>query len=160
MSKFALGRAFVAPAGLICLAIVSSPLRAADDASDIASKRAETPRSEAPTAVATQKPKAEIPKIDLFEGLRARKLAVKAEGTGTGEMTLTISNRTSHALRVVLPPGLVASSATAQMGGMGGMMGGMGGGMMGGGMGGGMMGGMGGGMMGGMGGGMGQGSGA
>ena len=77
-------------------------------------------------------------------------------------MTLSLTNRTRRQLRVVLPPGIIAQSATGQFGGMGGMgggmMGGMGGGMMGG-MGGGMMGGMGGGMMGGMGGGMGGGGG-
>ena len=70
-----------------------------------------------------------------------------AEGTGDGRMTLSLTNRTNPKLRVVLPPGLIASGATGQfgggMGGMGGGMGGMGGGM--GGMGGGM-GGMGGGM--------------
>ncbi|AGA26461.1 hypothetical protein [Singulisphaera acidiphila] len=102
--------------------------------------------------------------IDVLEGLRSRQLAVVAEGTGDGRMILSLTNRTQKKLRVVLPPGLVASGLTGQFGGMGGGgrggrggRGGGGGGMgmgmgMGGGMGGGGMG-MGGGGMGGMGGG-------
>ena len=82
-------------------------------------------------------------------------VAVRAEGIGDGRITISVTNRTSRPLRVVLPPGIVAQGATGQMGGMGG--GGMGG-MGGGGMGGGGMGGGGGGMGGGgMGGGMGGG---
>jgi hypothetical protein len=72
-------------------------------------------------------------------------------------MMVNVTNTTNRQLRVVLPPGLVASGATGQFGGGGFGGGGFGGGMGGmGGMGGGMggMGGMGGGM-GGMGGGMG-----
>ena len=58
-----------------------------------------------------------------------------AEGTGDGRMTLSLTNRTNRKLRVVLPPGLIASGATGQFGGRAwGMGGGMG--MMGGGMGG------------------------
>ena len=100
-----------------------------------------------------------VPEIDLLEASRRGLVSTQAEGRGDGRMTISVTNRTKHQLRVVLPPGLIAQSATGQMGGMGGMggmMGGMGGGMggMGGGMGGmgGGMGGMGGGMMGGMGG--------
>ena len=47
-------------------------------------------------------------------------------------MTVSVTNRTERRLRVILPPGIIAQSATGQfggMGGMGGMMGGMGGGM-------------------------------
>jgi hypothetical protein len=103
-------------------------------------------------------PEAEPATIDVLQGLQTGRLSATAKGTGDGRMTLLLTNRTSKKLRVVLPPGLIASGATGQFGGMGmGMMGGMGGGMgmMGGGMGGmgGGMGGMGGGM-GGMGGGM------
>jgi hypothetical protein len=99
----------------------------------------------------------DLPDLNLIDAMRQGVIGVQAEGIGDGRMTLSVTNRTSRPLRVVLPPGIVAQSATAQFGGMGGMgggMGGMGGGMggMGGGMGG--MGGMGGGM-GGMGGGMG-----
>ena len=61
-------------------------------------------------------------------------VAVEAEGTGDGRMTIKVTNQTKRRLKVVLPPGLVASGATGQFGGMGGMGGGMGG--MGGGMGG------------------------
>ena len=73
--------------------------------------------------------------IDVLQGLRTGRLSATAEGTGDGRMTLSLTNRTNQKLRVVLPPGLIASGATGQFGGMGmGMGGGMG--MMGGGMGG------------------------
>ena len=81
----------------------------------------------------------------MREGL----VSVQAEGIGDGRITMSVTNKTSRPLRVIMPPGIVAQSATGQFGGMGGGMGGMGGG----GMGGGGMGGMGGGGMGGMGGG-------
>ena len=92
--------------------------------------------------------------MSLLDAMRKGVVSVKAEGIGDGRMTLSVTNRSKRKLRVVLPPGIIAQSATGQFGGMGGMGGGMGG--MGGGMGGmgGGMGGMGGGM-GGMGGGMG-----
>ena len=132
--------------------------------------RAEPPTNRGPSAqpapgvaksAETPDPASELPTIDVLEGLRTGQLAAKAEGTGDGRMTLTLTNRTTRKLRVVLPPGLIASGATGQFGGgMGGMGGGMG--MMGGGMGDGRWhgrwhgdGGMGGGM-GGMGGGMGM----
>src|SRR5579883_1246928 len=96
----------------------------------------------------------DVSTLDLLDAVQKGFVAVKAEGTGDGRMTLSVTNRTKRALRVVLPPGIVAQSATGQFGGMGGMGGGMGG--RGGGMGGmgGGVGGMGGGMggMGGMGG--------
>ena len=94
------------------------------------------------------------PEINLLDAARDGLITVEAQGRGDGRMTLSVTNRTRKALRVVLPPGIIAQGATGQFGGMGGMGGGMGG--MGGGMGGmgGGMGGMGGGM-GGMGGGMG-----
>ncbi len=105
--------------------------------------------------------------INVLEGLHSGQIAAEAEGLGDGRMSLSLTNRTKRQLRVVLPPGLIASGATGQFGGYGGMgggfggMGGMGMGGMGGmGMGmGGSMGGMGGlggmGGMGGMGGGIG-----
>jgi hypothetical protein len=120
-------------------------------------------RSSQKTDYPTAKGEPETPAINLLDALRDGTVSADAEGTGDGRMTLSLTNRTRRPLRIVLPPGLIAQSATGQFGGMGGMgggvMGGMGGGMMGG-MGGGMMGGMGGGMggqggMGGMGGGMG-----
>jgi hypothetical protein len=97
-----------------------------------------------------------VPEADLLTAVRDGLVSVKAVGRGDGRMTLSLTNRSRRPLRVVLPPGIIAQSATGQFGGMGGMGGGgMGGGMGGGGMGGGM-GGMGGGMGGGgMGGGMG-----
>ena len=82
--------------------------------------------------------KTEIPTLDLLEGLRDGSLDVRAEGMGDGRMMVSVTNRTDRRLRVVLPPGLVASGVTGQFGGGGfGGGGGMGGGGMGGGMGGG-----------------------
>ncbi len=122
---------------------------------------------DAKTTKPAAQPVAEEPGIDLFVAARSGAVSVDAEGTGDGRMTLKVTNQTNRKLKVVLPPGLVATGVSGQMGGMGGMgggMGGMGGGGMGG-MGGGGMGGMGGGGMGGggmggggMGGGMGGGS--
>src|SRR4051794_13620457 len=86
-----------------------------------------------PTQVENSK---EVPTFNLLDAMRDGTVSVTAEGLGDGRMTLNVTNRTKRQLRVVLPPGLIASGATGQMGGMGG-------GMMGGGMG---MGGMGGGM--------------
>jgi hypothetical protein len=111
------------------------------------SRADDKPGSTKPTA----QPVAEEAAINLLDAARSGTVAVSAEATGDGRMTIKVTNLTNRKLKVVLPPGLVASSATGQMGGGMGGMGGMGGGM--GGMGGGM-GGMGGGM-GGMGGGMG-----
>src|SRR5262249_19611386 len=104
-----------------------------------------------PDSSVSTKPEQQVDERNLLDAMRDGLVAVKAEGIGDGRMTLSVTNRTSRPLRVVLPPGIVAQGATGQMGGMGGMgggMGGMGGGMMGGGMGGmgGGMGGMGGGM--------------
>ena len=115
-----------------------------------------------PVADGSRHGEADVPEVNLLEAARSGEISVKAEGREDGRMTVSVTNRTRHQLRVVLPPGLIAQGATGQFGGMGGMgggMGGMGGGMggMGGGMGGmgggmgGMGGGMGGGMMGGMG---------
>ena len=70
-------------------------------------------------------------RVGLLEGLRDGRLAVKAEGSGNGQMSFNVTNKTKQPLRVVLPPGLGASGATGQFGdGMGGgMRGGMGSGM-------------------------------
>jgi len=79
-----------------------------------------------------------VPEINLLTAMRDGLVAVQAEGRGDGRMTMSLTNRTRRRLRVVLPPGIIAQSATGQFGGMGGMGGG---GMGGGGMGGGGMGG-------------------
>ena len=107
-----------------------------------------TAQADEPAKTVTTQAQKELPNLDLLEGLRTGALDVRAEGLGDGRMMLSVTNRTEQRLRVVLPPGLVATGATGQFGG-----GGFGGGMGGGGMGGGGMGGMGGGGMGGMGGG-------
>src|ERR1700722_13189943 len=67
------------------------------------------------------------PEHDLLDAMKKGLVAVRAEGTGDGRITISVTNRTNRPLRVVLPPGIVAQGATGQMGGMGG--GGMGGGM-------------------------------
>src|SRR5262249_32680263 len=123
--------------------IVTSPSRAAKSA-----------KVRAKADKAQSKDEKDAPEINLLDAVRDGLITVRADGKGDGRMTVSLTNRTRRQLRVILPPGLIAQSATGQFGGMGGGMGGMGGGM--GGMGGGM-GGMGGGMggMGGMGGGMG-----
>ena len=135
-------------AGGICL--FSATTGAADES-------ATTPRAKSAEA--------EVRTLGLLDAVRNGDVAASAEGIGDGRMTVSVTNRTKKALRVVLPPGLIASGATGQFGGMGGGGGGMGGGGMGGmgggGMGGGGMGGggMGGGMGGGVGGGGGMGGG-
>jgi hypothetical protein len=135
---------------LTMFAALSPPARA-NDPTDRSPKKADPSGADR---------ESEVPAINLLEALRDGKVSAEAEGIGDGRMTLSITNRTKRQLRVVLPPGIIAQSATGQFGGMGGMGGGMMGGMGGGGgMMGGMGGGMGGGMMGGMGGGMGGGGG-
>lgn len=62
-------------------------------------------------------------RVGLLEGLRDGRLAVKAEGSGNGQMTCNVTNKTKQPLRVVLPPGLGTSGATGRFGdGMGGGM--------------------------------------
>ena len=87
---------------------------------------------------------AEAPAISLFDGIRSGVLQVSAEGTGGDQMNLSVTNRSTERLRVVLPPGLLASGATGQFGGGGFGGGGLGGGGLGGGGGGGLGGGGGG----------------
>jgi hypothetical protein len=126
-----------------------SPAFAGDPHEKSATKRRPT---QAAPEKSKNKDEQEIRQVNLLDAARSGEITVKAEGRDDGRMTVSLTNRTRHQLRVVLPPGIIAQSATGQFGGMGGMGGGMG--MMGGGMGGGM-GGMGGGM-GMMGGGMGM----
>ncbi len=89
---------------------------------------------------------------DLLAATRAGHVAVEAIGTGSDQMTMKVTNQTNQKLKIVLPPGLIATGATGQFGGVGGVgsdgrMGGFGGGGGGCGMGG--VGGGGGGMAGG-----------
>jgi hypothetical protein len=155
-------------ASIILFLLFLTPLSpvTADGPNDKSQRRAEGNSSVTPDGKNSDE---RVPEIGLLEASRQGLISAHAEGRGDGRMTVSVTNRTKHQLRVVLPPGLIAQGATGQfggMGGMGGMMGGMGGGMGGmgvgmggmgvgmGGMGGGMggMGGMRGGMMGGMGG--------
>jgi hypothetical protein len=55
--------------------------------------------------------------IGLLEGIRTGVLRVSAEGTGGDRMNLSVTNRSTRRLRVVLPPGLVAAGAAGQFGG-------------------------------------------
>src|SRR5262249_16854024 len=59
-----------------------------------------------------------VPSMTLFEGIRAGALSVAAEGSGDGRMILSVKNKSPRAVRVVLPPGLVASGASGQFGGV------------------------------------------
>ena len=69
----------------------------------------------------------EAPSVSLYDAVRQGDVAVKAEGRGDGRMTVSLTNKSKRPLKVILPPGLIASGATGQFGGMGGMGGGMGG---------------------------------
>jgi hypothetical protein len=81
--------------------------------------RAQTPPgsdiepSSAPAGLATET-------VDLLEGRNAGDLEVVARGHGQDRVHLSIRNRSSHRLNVVIPPGLVAASSLAQPGGGGG----------------------------------------
>ena len=152
------GSLLVVAIGCLISVVLSQPLDAASPntkgrrTAAVQQTAAPVTQDEAPADGAASE--GELTTIDVLKGQQTGQLSATAEGTGDGRMTLSLTNRTNTRLRVVLPPGLIASGVTGQFGGGMGMMGGMGGmggGMMGG-MGGGMMGGMGGGMMGGMGG--------
>jgi hypothetical protein len=70
--------------------------------------------------------RAEVLTIDLLQAGREGLISVQAQGRSDGRMTVSLANRSRRALRVVLPPGIIAEGITGQFGGMGGM-GGMGG---------------------------------
>ena len=59
--------------------------------------------------------KEDTPKVSLLDAMRDGSVAVAAEGSGDGRMTVTVTNRTQRQLRVVLPPGLIATGATGQL---------------------------------------------
>jgi hypothetical protein len=74
----------------------------------------ETEPSSAPAGLATET-------VELLEGRNAGDLDVVARGHGQDRVHLSIHNRSSHRLNVVIPPGLVAASALGQgAGGAGG----------------------------------------
>src|SRR5436309_15337447 len=106
------------------LALAGSPALADDET---------TPSPNPDAGLTTQVPsEKDLPTYDLLDAARKGLVSVSAEGTGDGRMTVSVHNRTKKQLRVVLPPGLIASGASGQMGGMGGMGGGgRGGGMAG-----------------------------
>jgi hypothetical protein len=64
--------------------------------------------------------------VKVLEAEKAGMLAVDVRGNGQDKVKISLKNSSSKRLNVVLPPGLVASSATAQ-GGAGGGAGGAGG---------------------------------
>ena len=93
-------------------------LRAASSSLVGATARAQAPAaagsepSAAPAGLATET-------VDLLGGRNAGDLDVVARGHGQDRVQLSIRNRSSHRLNVVIPPGLVASSAVGQPGGAG-----------------------------------------
>src|SRR5262245_40993190 len=62
----------------------------------------------------------DVPTYDLFDAVDKGLVTVSAEGDGKGRMTLSVKNRSKTQLRVILPPGLIASGVSGQFGGMGG----------------------------------------
>ncbi len=80
-----------------------------------------------------------VPSVGIFEGMSKGDLGVLARGSSEAGMVLSVTNRTTRTLRVVLPPGLLAAGASGQFAGGG--FGGAGGGGFGGGLGGGGLGG-------------------
>ena len=54
--------------------------------------------------------------VDLLDGRKAGDLDVVARGHGQDRVQLSIRNRSTHRLNVVVPPGLVAASAVGQPG--------------------------------------------
>jgi hypothetical protein len=58
--------------------------------------------------------------VDLLDGRNAGDLEVVARGHGQDRVHLSIRNRSSHRLNVVIPPGLVAASSVGQPAGGGG----------------------------------------
>ncbi|MFM7319747.1 MAG: hypothetical protein ACKO5E_22595, partial [bacterium] len=57
--------------------------------------------------------------VNLLDAIRSGEVVARAEGTGDGRMRLTMQNNSKRKLRVILPPGLIASGASGQFGGMG-----------------------------------------
>ncbi len=58
--------------------------------------------------------------VSVLDARKAGDLSVDARGAGQDRVKMTIKNTSGKRLKVVLPPGLVASSAAAQAGGRGG----------------------------------------
>jgi hypothetical protein len=58
--------------------------------------------------------------VDLLKASKSGDLAVAAHGQGQDRVRMTIRNTTNRRLNVVIPPGLIAASKTAQAGGAGG----------------------------------------
>jgi len=95
----------LAASGLVSsLVILGSPLATAQPV--------DTDPSTLPSGVETET-------VDLLKASKAGDLSVSARGQGQEKVRLTIRNNSSKRLNVVVPPGLVASSAAAQAGGRG-----------------------------------------
>src|SRR5689334_19426388 len=105
--------------GLLIAALALSLGAAAPDAkARRASPGRETGAHVTRAEVSPAEPAAEdTPTVDVLKGRESGQLAVTAEGTGDGRMTLSLTNRTNTRLRVILPPGLIVSGATGQFGG-------------------------------------------
>ena len=119
---------FVASLAVATLASLTTSRAFAGDSADKSAPS--PPKAHAEQAKATRAPgtaEQDSPEVNLLEAMHQGTVSVQAEGLGDGRMTMSLTNRTSRPLRVVLPPGVVAQGATGQFGGMGGMGGGMGG---------------------------------
>ena len=57
-----------------------------------------------------------VPTYNLIDAVNQGLVTVNAEGDGKGRMTLAVKNRSKNQLRVVLPPGLIASGASRRIG--------------------------------------------
>ena len=93
-------------AGLACSFILMGGARASAQTPSAT----ESEPSTAPSGVTTEN-------VDLLDGRNAGDLEVIARGSGQDKVRLSIRNRSSHRLNVVIPPGLVAASTVGQPGG-------------------------------------------
>ena len=109
-------------ASIVVILLLSNPLSRVSADGTVATRTSEPPTKRPPSRrKADAKTDQNIPEIDLLEASRKGLVSVEAEGRGDGRMTISVTNRTNRPLRVVLPPGIIAQSATGQFGGMGGM---------------------------------------
>src|SRR5262249_12381855 len=75
-------------------------------------------REKKPATTSEPKVDEDLTPLNLLDAMKNGQVAVQAEGRSDGRVTVSLTNRTRKPLRVVLPPGIIAQSATGQMGGM------------------------------------------
>ena len=92
-------------ASIVLILLVSNPLSrvSADGPNDKSQRTAGKTSGRNPERRA--RTDESIPEIELLEASRQGLVSVQAEGRGDGRMTVSVTNRTKHQLRVVLPPG-------------------------------------------------------